>query len=113
MEIILSPNEKYDNYQEWYENTEDFEEEERSKISLKIISSMEATSKNIKIISDILKEEKLLKSKQDEDEASDNDGSESEESEKDDHLKDEHDNKKRKKKQIPTSTKKSRKSSQK
>ena len=113
MEIILSPNEKYDNYQEWYENTEDFEEEERSKISLKIISSMEATSKNIKIISDILKEEKLLKSKQDEDEASDIDSSESEDSEGDKHLKDQHDNKKRKKEQIPTSKKKSRKSLQK
>ena len=114
MEIILSPNEKYDNYEEWYDNTEDFDEEERSKISLKIISAIDATSKNIKIISNILKEEKLLKSKQDDDEASDIDNSESEESEEDEHLKGKNDKKKRKQKQkIPTSTKKPRNSSQK
>jgi len=114
MEIILSPNEKYDNYEEWYDNTEDFDEEERSKISLKIISALDATSKNIKIISNILKEEKLLKSKQDDDEASDIDNSEIEESEEDEHLKGKNDKKKRKQKQkIPTSTKKTRKSSQK
>ena len=73
MQIILSPLEKYVNYQEWYEDTEvaeDFTAEERSKISLRIISAIEATSKNIKIVSNILKDEKLQKTKQDNEETS-------------------------------------------
>jgi hypothetical protein len=105
MEIILSPNETYDNYQQWYEITEDFNEEECTKISLRIISAIETSAKNMRIISNILKEEKELKAKEDDNEASLSDYSgEESDSEKNDKNEEEHENDKgrRKKRKIVT-----------
>ena len=105
MEIILSPNETYDNYQQWYEITEDFNEEECTKISLRIISAIETSAKNMRIISNILKEEKELKAKEDDNEASLSDYSgEESDSEKNDKDEEEHENDKggRKKRKIVT-----------
>jgi len=106
MEIILSPNETYDNYQQWYEITEDFNEEECTKISLRIISAIETSAKNMRIISNILKEEKELKAKEDDNEASLSDYSgEESDSEKNDKDEEEHENDKGGKKKRKNVTK--------